>query len=235
MQKLISFILALSMVFAVGTSVTSAQTDGSTEDTSTGTGTPGIKRPLPPRIDARQKMMDGRASTTGQKTDQQKMMLNRGTTTGSTTINQKMQERRAERMEKLSAQRKEIVKRQAGMMFMRIEAAIERLKKLADRIGERIVKLKEKGIDTAKAESLLGSARTEIINAQTALEAAKTAAQGAIESETPKEAFEAVRTDVEEARNAAKKAHKALVDSVVALKGKSGSKTATTTATTTTP
>lgn len=230
MQKSISFILALSMAFAVGASTVSAQTDGSTGDTSTSSGTTGPKRPLPPRIDARQKMMDGRASTTAQKTDQQRMMLDRGTTTGTST----MGERRAERMEKLSAQRKEIVKRQAAMMFKRIEAAIERLKKLGDRIGERIVKLKEKGVNTTKSEALLVSARSEITNAETHLGLAKTAAQGAIESETPKEAFEAVRAHAGEAKEAVKKAHRALVDSIVALKGKSGNKTATTTAATTT-
>lgn len=234
MQKSISFILALSMAFAVGASITSAQTEGSTggtpsSATSNTTGTGGIKRPLPPRIDARQKMMGERASTTRQKIDQRGMMANRGTTTGTST----MGERRGERMEKLSAQRKEIIKRQATMMFKRIEAAIERLKKLGDRIEQRIAKLKEKGVNTTKAESLLASARTEITNAETALAAAKTAAQGAIESGTPKEAFTAVRTNVVGAREAAKKAHKALVDSVIALKGKSGDKTATTTATTT--
>jgi hypothetical protein len=168
--------------------------------------------------------MDQRASTT-----QERMMLNRGTSTGTST----MGERRAELMGKLSAQRKEIISHLAERMFGRIAAAIERLKKIGDRIGERIAKLKEKGINTTKAESLLTSARTEITNAETALAAAKTAAQGAIESGTSKEAFAAVRTHVREARDAAKKAHKALVDSVVALKGKSGDKTATTTATTT--
>lgn len=234
MQKSISFILALSMALAVGASATSAQTEGSTGDTSSSAtnntaGTGGIKRPLPPRIDARQRILDQRGTTTTQKMGQERMMLGRGTTTGTST----MGERRAERMEKLSAQRKEIIKRQAAMMFKRIEAAIERLKKLGDRIGERIAKLKEKGVNTTKSEALLASARTEITNAETALAAAKTAAQGAIESGTPKEAFEAVRTNVVGAREAAKKAHKALVDSVIALKGKSGDKTATTTATTT--
>lgn len=204
MKKTVSFMLVLSTVFAAGASIASA---------------------LPLRVDERQRMADQRASTT-----QERMMFNRGTTTGTST----MGERRVERMEKLSAQRKEIIKRQAEMMFNRIGAAIERLKKLGDRIGERIAKLKEKGIDTTKAESLLAGARTEITNAETHLDMAKTTTQGAIESETPKEAFAAVRTHVEQARDAAKKAHKALVDSVVALKGKSEGRTATTTATTTT-
>lgn len=225
MQKSISFMLAFGMAFTIGAGITSAEMglyrDTPSSATSNATGTSN-KFPLPPR-DAHQK-------TTG---NPKPAAIERGTTTGSTTINQKMQERRAERMEKLSAQHKEIIKRHAEMMFMRINAAIERLKKLADRIGERITKLKERGVDTAKAESLLARARGEITNAENALAAAKTAAQGAIESETPKEAFEAVRTHVEEAKEATKKAHKALVDSIVALKGKSGDRTATTTATTT--
>jgi len=228
MQKSISFTLAFSMAFAVGASIASAEMglyrDTPSSATSNATGTSN-KFPLPPR-DANKKTTENPRPATMER---ERTMLNRGTTTGTST----MGERRAERMEKLSAQRKEIIKRQAEMMFQRIEAAIERLKKLGDRIGERIVKLKEKGINTTKAESLLASARTEITNAETHLGMAKTAAQGAIESETPKEAFAAVRTHVEQARDAAKKAHRTLVDSIVALKGKSGDKTATTTATTT--
>jgi len=208
MQKSISFILVLSMVFAVGASIASA---------------------LPLRVDERQKILRERGTTTNQNMGGQRMMIDGGTTTGTST----MGERRAERMEKLSGQRKEIIKRYAEMMFKRIEAAVERLKKLGNRIEKRITILKGKGMNTAKAESLLASARIEITNTETHLGMAKTAAQGAIESGTPKEAFAAVRTHVEEARDAAKKAHRALVDSVVALKGKSGGKTATTTATTT--
>lgn len=196
------------MVFAVGASIASA---------------------LPLRVDERQKILRERGTTTNQNMGGQRMMIDGGTTTGTST----MGERRAERMEKLSGQRKEIIKRYAEMMFKRIEAAVERLKKLGNRIEKRITILKGKGMNTAKAESLLASARIEITNTETHLGMAKTAAQGAIESGTPKEAFAAVRTHVEEARDAAKKAHRALVDSVVALKGKSGGKTATTTATTT--
>src|SRR3989337_2070461 len=214
MQKSISFTLAFSMAFAVGASIASVEMglyrDTPSSATSNATGTSN-KFPLPPR-DANKKTTENPRPAAMER---ERTMLNRGTTTGTST----MGERRAERMEKLSAQRKEIIKRQAEMMFQRIEAAIERLKKLGDRIGERIVKLKEKGINTTKAETHLGMA--------------KTAAQGAIESETPKEAFAAVRTHVEQARDAAKKAHRTLVDSIVALKGKSGDKTATTTATTT--
>lgn len=221
MQKSISFMLAFGVAFALGASITSAEMglyrDAPSSATSSVTGISN-KFPLPPR-DAHQK-------TTG---NPKPAAIERGTTTGTST----MGERRTERMEKLSAQRKEIIKRQAEMMFVRIGAAIERLKKLGDRIGERIAKLKEKGINTTKAESLLVNARTEITNAETRLGLAKTAAQGAIESGTPKEAFEAVRAHVEEAKEATKKAHKALVDSIVALKGKSGDKTATTTAATT--
>lgn len=240
MQKLILYTLALVTLCSMGASVVMAQTEWSGENTASATsnisatGTP--KRPLPPRslpprIEPRPKVMDQRGTTTKEKIGQQKMMMNRGTTTGTST----MTDRRSERMEKLSAQRKEIIKRQTEMMFKRIEAAIDRLKKLGDRIGERIIKLKEKGVNTTKAESLLATAKTEIINAETALASAKTAAQSAIDSETPKDAFEAVRTHVVEAREAAKKAHKALVDSVISLKGKSDNRTATTTATTTTP
>ncbi|MDO8572844.1 MAG: hypothetical protein Q7S11_03720 [bacterium] len=219
MQKSILFIFALSMIFVIGANIASAEMglrrDASSSATSNATGTSN-KFPLPPR-DAHQKITGNPKPTA----------MERGTST--------MGEPRQERIEKLSAQRKEIIKRQAEMMFQRIEAAIERLKKLGVRIEERIIKLRGKGMNTTKAGSLLVSARTEITNTETHLGMAKTAAQEAIESETPKEAFEAVRAHVEQVRDAAKRAHKALIDSIVALKGKSGNKTATTTATTTTP
>ncbi len=210
MQKSISFALAVGVALTFGASITSAQAR-----TDRGIIIEGMTNG---------KTMGQYGTTTGQR-----MMFNRGTSTGTST----MGERRAELMGKLSAQRKEIINRFAERMFGRIAAAIERLKKLGDRIEERIAKLKEKGMNTTKAESLLASARTEITNAETHLGMAKTAAQGAMESGTPKEAFAAVRTHVVEARDAAKKAHKALVDSIIALKGRSGDKTATTTATTT--
>lgn len=228
MNKRISVLITVSVALAVA-SMASAQTEGTTGTTNTGTGTPKMMRPIAPRVEKRITNVDQRIA-------QQKDLMNRASTAGTSTRLQNMQEKRADRIEKLTDKRKEIIRNFAARMFHRMEAAIERLKKLDERIGSRITKLKEKGIDTSKAEIALGTAKTEIGNAETHLAAAKTAAQGAIDSETPKEAFESVRTHVEMTRDAIKKAHKALIDAVVALKGKSGNKggAATTTATTTT-
>jgi hypothetical protein len=208
-MKKILFLLTVSLVFGA-----SAAAFAQTNSTTTS------------RIERRVQTLD-------QRIENQKTLLNRSTTIASSTIKEKIQERVAARVAKLTEARKEIITRFAKRMFDRIEAAIERQKKLADRIQERIAILKGKGINTASAETLLVQARTEITSAEQSLADAKAAAQSAVDADDPKTAFEAVRADVKNAVNSVKKTHQALVAVVVAIKGKSSGGTATSTATTT--
>ena len=95
----------------------------------------------------------------------------------SSTMNderkQEMQDRRDEMQKKQMEKRGEILKRNAMKMIERMNAAIERLEKLADRIDSRITKLKEKGVDTTKTIAYLVNARAKIADAKTAVIAAK--------------------------------------------------------------
>lgn len=214
MKKGIALTLAISAVMS-SASIVLAQTESTSSAKMPGS-----------RVEKRVQNID-------QRIDRQNQLMNRASTTASSTMGQKMEERRTARIAKLTEARQEIIKRFAQRMFERIAAAIERHKKLADRIQERIGILKGKGVDISKSETALALARTEIANAEQALNSAKTDAQNAVGSDDPKAAFETVRTDVKNAIESVKKAHQALVNAIVALKGKSGAGTAPGTATTT--
>jgi hypothetical protein len=145
-----------------------------------------------------------------------KMMQN-----GSSTNKGRGEEMRGKMMER----RGEILKRMAHQMVGRMNAAIERLTKLADRVDSRIAKFKEKNIDTSKAEASIAIARTKIADAKAAvavavgaIEAASVQADASASSTKPMDAGKPVREALEKARIAVTAAHKALVDAVVTLK-----------------
>jgi hypothetical protein len=106
-----------------------------------------------------------------------------------------------------------------------MNAAIDRITKLADRIDSRILKLKEKNIDTSKAEASIAIARTKIVEAKAAVALAKSAVEGALlnadvsaSSTAAVNAGKPVREALEKARVAVVAAHKALVGATEALK-----------------
>lgn len=138
------------------------------------------------------------------------------------------EERRAEARERMEEKRSEILKHLSEQMFKRMEAAIERYTKLSDRVDSRIQKLKEKGVDTTKSESLIAITRTKIAEAKTAVEAAKQEVEGAAtladnsaSSTKPIDAGKRVRENLEKARLAITAAHKALVSAIESLKASS--------------
>lgn len=129
-----------------------------------------------------------------------------------------MQERRQER-------RSEILKRMADQMIRRMNAAIERIEKLSDRVDSRIAKLKEKGVDTSAAEANIVIARAKSAEAKAAVLLAETAIAGAAvnadtvtEGAKPNDAGKPVREALEKARVATVAAHKALVNAIESLK-----------------
>lgn len=138
------------------------------------------------------------------------------------------EERRAEARERMEEKRSEILKHLSEQMFKRMEAAIERYTKLSDRVDSRIQKLKEKGVDTTKSESLVATTRTKIAEAKAAVETARQEVEGAAtladdsaSSTKPIDAGKRVRENLEEARVAITAAHKALVSAIESLKASS--------------
>ena len=118
----------------------------------------------------------------------------------------------------------EILKHAAGVVFHRIEAAIKRFNKIADRIDSRIAKQKAQGTDTSAAEASAGGARAKTKEAQEDLDAAKALVISAgvnagASTTTSIDAGKPVREQLEKAKQALEGAAKDLGDAVQALKG----------------
>lgn len=149
-------------------------------------------------------------------------------------IKENAQERRTAVRENVAERRKAIIRNHFNRMMKRLEAALERGKKLGDRIQSRIEKAKANGKNTAKAQTALDKARAAWQEAKAALEEAKSKLEGVLSSTDPKAAFKEVHDLVVKARDKIKAVHAALVDAVTALKGlgegrRSGSSVAPTT------
>lgn len=158
---------------------------------------------------------------------------------GTSTIG----ERKEMLREKMAERRSEILKRIAEMMIHRMEAAIDRMGKIATRIDSRIAKLKERGVNTTASEALLATAREKLTLAKTALVNAKAAMGTALvvadvdangDGKPDKvDPGKTVREFLTTARDAVKDAHKALVETVKSLKSSAelrGKNTGTSTA-----
>ena len=118
----------------------------------------------------------------------------------------------------------EMLKRAAEVMFHRINAAIERFTKLADRIDSRVAKLKAGGTDTSIAEGEVAAARVKLKEAQDALDAAKVIVVNAsvsadASSTMTTDSGKPVREQLEKAKKALIEAAKDLQGAVAALRG----------------
>lgn len=139
---------------------------------------------------------------------------------GSTT------ERKGEMRQNMMKERVEIFSRFTATMIGRMNAAINRLKKIADRLDSRIAKEKARGVDTSKAEANIAIARVKIADAETAVSLAanivsSTTASIDLSSTTtkPSDIGKPVREELAKARAAVFAAHKALVDAIASLTG----------------
>ena len=100
--------------------------------------------PLPPKME---RMMEER--------DKEHM-------TGSSTRD----ERREGMRERMGEHRGEVFRHSGDVLIKRMNAAVTRLTKLADRIDSRIAKIKASGTDTSTAEAKMTVARTKITEAR---------------------------------------------------------------------
>ena len=101
-----------------------------------------------------------------------------------------------------------------------MNAAVERLEKIADRVDSRIVKLEETidGLSLDESKVLLLASREALTSAASDMEVVFEAMRSALDSDTPKEAFIGVRTLFSEAKQSLKDAHRALVEAIKSLK-----------------
>ena len=139
---------------------------------------------------------------------------------------------RAEVRERLAERRKEFIRAFFHRMGQRFDAAIERMRKLGERIQSRIDKAAANGRDVTNAQAALDGARAHWQEARDSLAAARGRLESALSADDPKAAFQEVRELVAESRDQLKAVHAAFVDAITALKGLgrgAGGGTATTT------
>ena len=120
--------------------------------------------------------------------------------------------------------RGEMMKHAAEVVFNRINAAIKRFNKIADRIDSRIARLKGEGTDTSAVEVNVAAARAKTREAQDALNVARalvvTASVTADASSTVGvDAGKPVREQLEKAKQALMSAAKDLQAAIMLLKG----------------
>lgn len=99
----------------------------------------------------------------------------------------------------------------------RLTAVVERYENIFTRLDSRIAKLTSAGIDTSTAEERLADAKVLVGNAKEMI-ASLASIESIFSSETPRESFAQVRTEILEIRSTLRGAHQALLDTVSLLK-----------------
>lgn len=130
--------------------------------------------------------------------------------------------KKAEREKKLNEKKKERIAAYTKKIILRLNAAVERMFKLADRTETRIIKLEEKftdkELDLSEAKKLVKKAREEVKNAQREIESMSEIFAEAIDTENPKESFDTIREHIKNAIINVKNAHKTLVEAIKLIK-----------------
>lgn len=145
-------------------------------------------------------------------------------------VREQVQQKREQVRERLAEKRKQLIRDHFKRMMKRFDAALERLKKIGERIQSRIDKAKANGKDVASAQTALDRAKASWQEAKSAVDDIKGKLESVLSADDPKAAFKDVQNLIEAARDKIKAAHAAMVDAITALKGiGGGSDRATTT------
>lgn len=174
---------------------TAANTD--TADTST-------------NIPFRNRIEDAR-STTSDRRDQ----LREGVASRTDIVRGQIEERRDE----IRNQLRDRIKNLLGNIKRRMNAAIERIGNIADRIESRVEKLSERGVDESLALQFIEEARSELREASAIINNTTDAEMDTvIDSDRPRDAFASIKERIREAAGHIRSAHQALRSAVAALK-----------------
>lgn len=119
---------------------------------------------------------------------------------------------------RLAEERARRVEAYLARVFRRLEAALERMANIADRVASRIEKLSERNIDTTAARAFLGAARNAIDEGRAALAEVKVKGAQIGTTDSPAVIYSEVRTVTKEAIDAVRKAHRALVEAIKAVR-----------------
>lgn len=140
-------------------------------------------------------------------------------------------EKRAEIKDEQQKKKLEIAKKQAQLIGHRLDAAVGRVQKLADRVSSALDTLTAKGIDVSASRAALADSKIKLDEAHTKIVAVKSAIDTAFASATPKESLKAVEPLVKEASQSIQDAHRSVAKAISSIKP--GQNKATTTPTTT--
>ncbi|MBY0110875.1 hypothetical protein K2Y00_02640 [Patescibacteria group bacterium] len=139
-------------------------------------------------------------------------------------VKEAIAERRAQFASTTALRRAELTENVKERVLMRTEhvarlldAMIARLETLSDRIEARIAFLEERNADTEAAKTELAEADAAIAKAASAVDEVKEGLEEALDSETPREALQAVKPLGDAAKEAIRAAHTALIEAVRAL------------------
>lgn len=136
-------------------------------------------------------------------------------------IKASIEAKQVERVEKLSAVRKEKIMSFSNRMILRLEALVDRLQILIDRIDARIAKIDESGedIDTEPIKELVDEAKAKLAVLKIQIAELKEEFGNLPDSDDPKSQFVEVREKITEVKILLKEIHAMLVGVVGDIKG----------------
>ncbi|TSC78740.1 MAG: hypothetical protein G01um101429_696 [Parcubacteria group bacterium Gr01-1014_29] len=129
-----------------------------------------------------------------------------------------LRERWEARKAQLSEHRKEQMQKHIERIVGRMQSAVGRLTRLADRIDERVSRIAAEGADVSGITPLMTEARDTIVKTKTKLDEAAADLRSAPEADNPAEAIGNARARMEDVKAALREAHAALVEVVVEIK-----------------
>lgn len=192
-QVRIAIALATGMAFLLVTLPVHAQTDTA-----------------PTRADRVERMQDARAERVEAR-DERRSNLE--------AAREERTAAREERRGQLQDAARDRIKGAITKIKERMENAVTRLGGVADRIESRAEKLEERGVDVSEVLTLVREARAEIDEAALILRGEiDSDTDAALDSDTPREAFAAVKTKIRDVQAHLKSAREALRLAVSALK-----------------
>lgn len=130
---------------------------------------------------------------------------------------EKIATRVAEVRRRIAERRKAIIRRFFKRMLFRFQAAINRMRRIADRIEARLTKMEGRGIDVSELREELASVRENIDLAEGLLEGLEQKLEEALAADDPQAAFGLVRETVQEVRDLLVDIHRKLVEIITKM------------------
>lgn len=135
-------------------------------------------------------------------------------------IKEQVEERREEVKEKMIVKREERVRNLFSLLTRRFQAAVERLKKLGERINNRLTKLSESGNDVSSYQQQLSSASTLLSQVEQKISGLNSILESALANSDPKSAFDtSLKAEIDSIKEDLKSVHQTYVQIITQIKG----------------